>query len=247
VNRLILQGLCGGVGTTAVLCGLALALHEQGERVLLIDGSPHDLARLHFGDELANITGWARAHLDGTAWNEALEVRPGLQVLPYGRLAKAEIRQIDRLMAQQPEFWPTRCTQLRPYHDWVLFDLPSISGDSHAARTEHDGVDLLIDVATPTPACHAVLHRAADRQPDLMLINRFNPASQLQRDLVLLWRVAYSPAQAPQIIHEDEAVAEALAHKLPVGLYAPHSQAAGDLRNLALWCLARKKAGARHA
>ncbi len=246
MNRIALRGLCGGVGTTAVLCGLALALHEQGERVLLIDCSPDDLARLHFGDDLANESGWARAQLDGTFWNDALQVQPGLHVLPYGRLAPAETRQITQLLEQQPAYWHARFEQLQPFHDWVLFDLPPRSTNPPLAEVEDGRADLLIDLITPAPGCHALLHRHFDRQANLLLINRFNPASQLQRDLVLLWRTAYSPNQAPQIIHEDEAVAEALAHKLPVGLYAPKSQAASDLRNLALWCLARK-AGRGHA
>lgn len=240
MNRIALRGISGGVGTTAVLCGLALALNEQGERVLLIDCSPDDLARLHFGDNLANEAGWARAQLDGTPWNDALQVQPGLHVLPYGRLAPAETSRITQLLEQQPAYWHTRFEQLRPFHDWVLFDLPPRSTNPPPAPDEDGCADLLIDLIMPAPGCHALLHRQPDRQANLLLINRFNPASQLQRDLVLLWRTTYSPNQAPQIIHEDEAVAEALAHKLPVGLYAPESQAASDLRNLALWCLARK-------
>lgn len=245
MNRLALRGLCGGTGATAVLCGLAQALHEKGERVLLIDHSAGDLARVHFGDDLANAAGWARAQLDGTAWNDALQVRPGLHILPYGRLSPAETRRIDQLLELQPSYWQARCAQLRPFHDWVLFDLPPRSGSPYSAPIG-DGTDLLIDIATPAPGCHTLLHRHLATQADLLLVNRFNPASQLQRDLLLLWRTTYSENRPLQIIHEDEAVAEALAHKLPVGLYAPHSQAAGDLRNLALWCLARK-AGRAHA
>ena len=75
---------------------------------------------------------------------------------------------------------------------------------------------------------------------DLLLINRFNPASQLQRDLLLLWRSQPRSNRQPQLIHEDEALSEALAHKLPIGHYAPKSQAASDLRSLALWCLAQR-------
>ena len=241
MNRLALRGVGGGVGTTALLCGLALALHEQGARVLLIDCSPEDMARLHFGDGLDNRSGWARAELDGSPWNEALQIQPNLHVLPYGRLTSEENYRIEQHLQERPDYWSSRCKQLRPFHDWVLFDLPPRCGSWPTIVSTDGRADLLIDVATPTPDCHALLHRHADKRADLLLINRYSPASQLQRDLALLWRTAYSPRYSPQFVHEDEAVPEALAHKLPVGLHAPASQAASDLRNLALWCMARAR------
>ena len=37
MKQLVLRGLRGGIGATSLLAGLGIALHEQGERVLLID------------------------------------------------------------------------------------------------------------------------------------------------------------------------------------------------------------------
>ncbi|HBB21829.1 MAG TPA: cellulose synthase operon protein YhjQ, partial [Pseudomonas sp.] len=35
MKQLVLRGLRGGIGATSLLAGLGIALHEQGERVLL--------------------------------------------------------------------------------------------------------------------------------------------------------------------------------------------------------------------
>ena len=68
------------------------------------------------------------------------------------------------------------------------------------------------------------------------MVNQFSTASTLQQDLHHLW-LHTLPRLLPLMIHRDEAVAEALAAKLPVGEYQPQSLAAEELLTLANWCL----------
>ena len=58
MKQLVLRGLRGGIGATSLLAGLGIALHEQGERVLLIDLSPDNMLRLHFSVDVAYASGW---------------------------------------------------------------------------------------------------------------------------------------------------------------------------------------------
>jgi len=241
MKRLTLRAMRGGLGATSLLADLALALHEQGERVLLVDLSPDNMLRLHFNVDIGLESGWARAQLGGNAWHEtALEILPGLHLLPYGRLNDAEIAQIEAALCADPNCWSQRCDLVSHAYDWVLFDLPQrMPGHRFGISAEHR-VDILIDLAIPDPACHVLLQQRPRPAADLLLINRFDPVSQLQRDLLMIWRKRYGLTRQPQLVHEDEAVQEALAHKAPIGQYAPKSQAASDVRSLAIWCLSQR-------
>lgn len=241
MKRLVMRAMRGGLGATSLLADLALALHEQGERVLLVDLSPDNMLRLHFNVDTTYDAGWARAQLDGNEWNGgALEMLPGLHLLPYGRLSDAEVAQIESQLRADPSCWSQRCGLVSRDYDWILFDLPQRLPGHRVGVSEEDRADLLIDLATTDPACHVLLQQRAQPIADLLLVNRFNPASQLQRDLLMIWRRRPGMSRAPQLVHEDEAVPEALAHKMTTGHYAPQSQAASDMRSLAIWCLAQR-------
>ena len=94
-------------------------------------------------------------------------------------------------------------------------------------------------MAEADAACHVQLLQQAGSNP--VLVNRFDPGSQLQRDLLLIWRKHYATRLLPLTIHADEAVREALAFKQAIGQYAPDSLAAQDALSLATWCLTRRR------
>ncbi|HAG19470.1 MAG TPA: cellulose synthase operon protein YhjQ, partial [Pseudomonas sp.] len=152
MKQLVLRGLRGGIGATSLLAGLGIALHEQGERVLLIDLSPDNMLRLHFSVDIAYASGWARAQLDAAPWHEsALELLPGLHLLPYGELGGAEISQIEGQLCADSSCWAQRCDLIGHNYDWVLFDLPQRLPGHRAVVSEANRADVLIDLATPDP------------------------------------------------------------------------------------------------
>ena len=63
----------------------------------------------------------------------------------------------------------------------------------------------------------------------------------LQQGLLDLWLAGGLPLLNLHL-HRDEAMAEAMAAKLPVGRYAPTSLVAHELAALATWCLAEGEA-----
>lgn len=228
---LALSGIRGGVGTTSLVAGLGFALQQMGQRALLIDFSPRNLLRLHCNLALDAVEGWARFDASGEGdWSDALmQVVGELYLLPHGRVDS---------VAQASGAWPQRLQQLQRRFDWVLLDLPpEVPGVTVPPPALGEGVPRL-RVLEADAACHAVLHvEGAGEAP--LLINRFDPLSQLQRDLLLLWRARLEGRLVPQVIHRDEAMAGALAWKSPLGYYAGDSLAAQDVRSLATWCMAQ--------
>lgn len=228
---LALSGIRGGVGTTSLVAGLGFALQTMGQRVLLLDLCPRDLLRLHCNLPLESVEGWARSERTGEgSWSDALlQVVGELYLLPRGR---------PETGAPTNDSWAQRLQQLQRRFDWVLLDLPpEVPGVTLAAPDLGEGIARL-RVIEADAACHAVLHiEGAGEAP--LLINRFDPLSQLQRDLLLLWRERLEGRLVPQVVHRDEAMAGALAWKSPLGYYAGDSLAAQDVRSLATWCMAQ--------
>ena len=75
----------------------------------------------------------------------------------------------------------------------------------------------------------------------MLLVNRYDPASRLQSDLLMVWRDLFRDRLPIQVVHRDEAFLEALACKAPLGHYAPQSLACRDVQSLAVRCLARRQ------
>ncbi|KIH85233.1 cellulose biosynthesis protein BcsQ [Pseudomonas batumici] len=236
MTSLSLRGLRGGVGTSSLLAATGHALHSLGERVLLVDMCPENLLRLHFGVSVSEPDGWARAMIDGVGWNtQAWTVEPGLGVLPYGRLKREEQDQIEQHLLKDPELWRRRQASLAEHFDWILFDVPlRLPGHAHVGPCA-----LRLRIVEADAACHVLLQQE-EALGGHLLINRFDPVSQLQRDLLLIWRKQYGARLLPLSVHQDEAMREALAFKKPVGAYAQASLAAQDVLSLATWCLTRR-------
>jgi cellulose synthase operon protein YhjQ len=236
MNVLLMRGVRGGVGTTSISAALGYALHGFGKRVLLIDACPGNMLRLHLNIALNQSGGWARAATDGlNMLSSGWELSEGLCLLPYGNLAELEQRGMNDLLQINPALLIDTVGRLRSCFDWLVMDLP------HQA-TIHPELrkccDISIRVIEADPSCHLLANRDIDPR-EYWLVNKYQPAQQLQRDLNLLWRQRQAMNLLPTTLHMDVAVPEALAHKLPVGCYAPASQAAHDSRSIALWCLSR--------
>ncbi|WP_426143359.1 cellulose biosynthesis protein BcsQ [Pseudomonas sp. DWP3-1-2] len=236
MTSLSLRGVRGGVGTTSLVAAIGYALESLGERVLMIDMCPENLLRLHCNLQAQQASGWARGMLDGQSWHtHAWGLTPTLHILPYGGLTADESASIEQQLVADPQLWARRQASLAPHYDWLLFDLPQrLPGHSAV------GPCLLpIQVVEADAACHVLLLQQAMNSP--VLVNRFDPGRQLQRDLLLIWRKHYSARLLPLTVHADEAMCEALACKQPVGQYAPDSLAAKDALSLATWCLTRRR------
>lgn len=230
-----LQGIRGGTGATAIGAALGWALTALGEGVLLIDGSPVSQLGAHFNLPALPEKGWMQALLGGDAWQgAALRYPDGPDLLPHGSLT----HQKDFTLLRQDAAIATplldALADLQRRYRWVIFDLPADSLPWHEAL--YPRLDGVVRVLTPDANCHLRLCQQFFTPHTRFLINQFNANSRLQQDLHQLW-VASLNNLIPLLIHRDEALAEALMMKQPVGEYRPHALVSEEITTLASWLL----------
>ncbi|WP_431224239.1 cellulose biosynthesis protein BcsQ [Serratia sp. L9] len=232
-----LQGVRGGIGATSVTAALAWALQQLGESVLAIDLSPDNLLRLHFNTPFSLKRGWARAQLDGADLQQgAMRYSKSLDFLPFGRLNLVEQRQLQQQTLEAPERWREFLAQLRAsgHYRWILLDIPA--GNNPLIEQQLALADCVFLMLSPDANCHARLYQQPMPVGCHFLINRYSSANLLQQDLHQLW-LQTLVGLLPLVIHRDEALAEAMAVKQPLGEYRPESLAADEVLTLANWCL----------
>ncbi|MBD8215353.1 cellulose biosynthesis protein BcsQ [Erwinia persicina] len=237
-----LSGLRGGVGTTSVTAALAWALHRLGERTIAIDFSPHNQLGTHFNTPVMQTRGWAHSLRQQQPWQQsALRYTDQLDFIPFGQMPEDErlacMRQPETLLAG----WPARLAALRREYRWVLLDIPAeMPAVSQALLPQADHRLVLLNA---DGNCHLRLHQTTFPAQTLFLLNQFNAISKAQQDLHQLW-LSTLKAMVPLLIHRDEAVAEALLCKQPLGEYRPLSLGAEEIATLASWCLINLKGNA---
>lgn len=230
MSVIALQGIRGGTGTTSVTAALAWALSQLGEKVLAIDFSAANLLRLHFAMPYDSPRGWATAERTGHGWQQgAMRYNSRLDFLPFGQLPLEEqgLAHCD---------WQHNLTQLRntAVYDWILLDVPA--EDPLRAAQAISMADHTLMLLQADSQSHVRLHQQSLPANSHYLVSQFAPGSQLQQDILLLWQQSL-PRLLPFILHRDEAMAESLAGKQPVGELHPQSKSSQDVTTLANWCL----------
>ncbi|EHP2650081.1 cellulose biosynthesis protein BcsQ [Salmonella enterica subsp. enterica serovar Give] len=231
-----LQGVRGGVGTTSLTAALAWALQILGENVMVIDASPDNLLRMSFNVDFVHQGGWARSLLDGQDWRDAgLRYTSQLDLLPFGQLTVQE--------RENPQAWQETLGEIGSAiqalkasgrYSWILLDLPY--GASPLTGQLVSLCDHTLAIAQVDANCHIRLHQQALPAGAHILINDLRIGSQLQDDLYQVW-LQSQRRLLPIVIHRDEAMAECMASKQPLGEYRSDSLAAEEVLTLANWCL----------
>ncbi|MDI4742660.1 cellulose biosynthesis protein BcsQ, partial [Salmonella enterica subsp. enterica serovar Kentucky] len=227
-----LQGVRGGVGTTSLTAALAWALQILGENVLVIDASPDNLLRMSFNVDFVHQGGWARSLLDGQDWRDAgLRYTSQLDLLPFGQLTAQE--------RENPQAWQETLGEIGSAiqalkasgrYSWILLDLPY--GASPLTGQLVSLCDHTLAIAQVDANCHIRLHQQALPAGAHILINDLRIGSQLQDDLYQVW-LQSQRRLLPIVIHRDEAMAECMASKQPLGEYRSDSLAAEEVLTLA--------------
>lgn len=235
---ILVEGIRGGVGATSIVAGLAWALQLHGEKVLVLDCSSDNLLRILFGLPVSQHTGWALSFIEQRPWHEQLvSYTPQLDVLPFASLAPEHLLALRSYLTVEQDFLKKSIGTLihEKAYNWVLIDA---SANDHLLLQQSTNASTARLCITNCDANSLV--RLQQRKADgseFLLVNKFNPASQLQCDLKKLWQNTLQ-SLIPVFIHLDEAVSEAFAFKQPVGRYAPSNMSAQDMTSLACWCQA---------
>lgn len=230
-----LQGVRGGTGTSSLTAAFAWALSQLGESVIAVDLSPHNLLRMHFNMPFEQPRGWLRAAFDNGPWQQsALRYTPDLDFIPAGQLKESERLAFASQSARHSEAWAEQLAELKASYAWILLDLPA--EDTPWTRAMLALADRVINVVVPDANCHIRLHQQTFPANTLFLLNQFSSVSKAQQDLHQLWFNSLHNL-IPLTIHRDEAVAEALLNKQPLGEYRPQSLAAEGMVTFANWAL----------
>lgn len=236
----------GGVGKTTITANMATAL-AQGRSVMAVDLDPQNALRLHLGVPVEEIDGVGRATLEQRIWNTCLfRATAGPYVLPYGNLNESDRDAFEVHLSNDPD-WLVRGLQQGlglGTQDLVVIDTPP--GPSLYQQQALRAANFVIVVVHADPASYAtlpamesILHQYCHQRTDFFgsayLMNNVVTSSPLARDVVRVIRSELGTRVIPNLIHQDEAVKEALAFDQLVLQYAPHSEAANDIAQTAAW------------
>jgi cellulose synthase operon protein YhjQ len=236
----------GGVGKTTITANMATAL-AQGRSVMAVDLDPQNALRLHLGVPVEEIDGVGRATLEQRGWNTCLfRATAGPYVLPYGNLNESDRDAFEVHLSSDPD-WLVR--GLRQglglgAQDLVVVDTPPGPSLYQQQALRFANFVLIVIHADPAsyatlPAMESILHAYCNNRSDFFgaayLINNVVTSSPLARDVVRVIRSELGSRMVPNLIHQDEAVKEALAFDQLVLQYAPHSEAANDIAQTAAW------------
>ncbi|KVE37186.1 cellulose biosynthesis protein BcsQ [Burkholderia sp. BDU5] len=233
----------GGAGRTMLTAALAVLLARRGRPAVALDFDPQNLLGVQLGLDAFASAGIAHA-LTGTdavwhahTWRSA----DGVLFVPYGHVDPAQALACDGRLAAEPGWLARALADVDLPADGVaLIDTARYPSQqaAHALRC----ADLALCVVPPDPAACAT---AAARLPELraahaaalrIVVNRLNPARDMQRDVLAMLRAAAGPGVVlEQRVHLDAALPEALARGTWFFDDAPHSQASHDLHGVANW------------
>lgn len=239
MKTIAIVSTAGGAGRTMLAASLAVLLARRGREVVALDFDPQNILGSWLGLDTLASDGIAQALIDVShVWHEhTWRNDEGVLFVPHGQLTLAEAAACSARLAANPQWLAGAIGEIGLADTGVvLIDTPRYPSPQadHAARA----ADLVLSVCPPEPAACAtfVAHLPALREScaDVRLVvNRLNPAREMQRDVLAMLRVAAGGAPVAQRIHLDAAMPESLARGGWLFDEAPHSQASHDLHGLA--------------
>lgn len=240
----------GGVGKTTVTANLCTTLAEAGHQVLAIDMDPQNALRFHLSDDIqACESGLASALTGERSWTDVIQPgRAGTLLLPFGTLDDQHQIELEQYLAASPSWLGDTLTSFGlPAETLVLIDTPpgpSVYLQQTLRVTNFNVVAMLPDAGSfaTLPITHRMIEKYCTLRENFLgtsyLVNQVDPGKRLNRDVLEALRADLGP-QMLGVVHQDQAVSEALASALNVRSYAPFSQAAQDFSECARVLLER--------
>jgi cellulose synthase operon protein YhjQ len=235
----------GGAGRTTLAGALAVLLARRGRPVVAVEFDAQNLMGATLGLDTLAEHGLAHSLLadpaDAAPWHaHTWRNADGVLFVPYGQVDAAGAAACDARLAADPDWLSRALDEIAlPAEGVVLVDTaryPSPQAEQAIRRA-----DLTLVVVPPEPAACATVAARLDAlragRGDLQIVvNRLNPARDMQRDALAMLRAVAGPeSMLEQRIHVDAAVPETLARGSWIFDDAPYSQASHDLNGVANW------------
>jgi len=239
MKTIAILSTAGGAGRTTLTAALAVLLARRGRPVVAVDFDPQNLLGAHLGLDELPTSGIGAAITTDVPWHaHTWRNDDGVLFVPYGDAPLASLPRTCQRLAEQPRWLAGSLASIDlPAQGVVLIDTPRYPS-MHAAQALRCA-DLVLCVTLPEPGALATLVRhlpelrAACDEP-LFVLNRLNPAREMQRDALSMLFAALGHGAAPAIrLHADAALPEAFARGSWLFDDAPYSQTSHDLQGLA--------------
>ena len=239
----------GGVGKTSTTANIAWAAAEHlgRDRITVIDLDPQNGLHWHFGVDSEVTEGVCWHSLEGLNWADArLPSEFGVNCVPYGDVGEPEREAFEILLTNKPNWVGEQIQRSGLDRNGVVFiDTPP--GPSVYLKQVFACADLVLIVLLADAGSYATIPAMESWLAEMSLtfpktrsiyvINQVDRNESLNRDVAELLQQHLGNRLAPNLIHRDEAVGEALAMQQPVLVYDPHGQASHDFRQLAMWAI----------
>lgn len=228
----------GGVGKTTVCTNLAAALRLRGKAVLVVDLDPQNAVASHLGTGVNPANGIGAAFAGADDWRDLCgKTKSGIHVLAFGQPSEAVRDDLESKLRNEPDFLACKLRDMRlPENMVVLLDTPpgpSVYLKQALAAANVALLVLLCDAGSyaTVPMSKRLIDTYCQDRPGFIgyacVVNQVDVSRQLNRD-VLQGLKAFFGSRIVGLVHQDQAVAEALACQESVLLYAAHSQASAD-------------------
>ncbi|MBY4727871.1 MULTISPECIES: cellulose biosynthesis protein BcsQ [Burkholderia] len=257
MKTIAIASTTGGAGRTTLTAALAVLLARRGRPVVAVEFDAQNLMGATLGLDSLAEHGLAQSLLGGGepwhahTWRNA----DGVLFVPYGQVDAAGAAACDARLAADPAWLARALDEIALPADGVVL-IDTARYPSTQAEQAIRCADLTLVVVPPEPtACATTAARLGALRAGggelQIVVNRLNPARDMQRDALGMLRAVAGPASMlEQRIHVDAAVPEALARGSWIFDDAPYSQASHDLNGVANWVdtwLAASAAGRRGA
>lgn len=234
----------GGVGKTTLAVNVAIALAQEGKRVLLIDLDVQNALRLHLGMDPLDIAGMVR---EGISPASVFRSPFGVNFIPFGIALKSELEEFEVVLKERPAWVFDQIFSLgRQAFDFVILDTPP--GPSVFLQQALFAAHLALGVVLADAASFASIPRLVSLVDEYtrsrrdfcglkLLVNQVSDQSQLGLQFSAAVQADYEQRLVPVAVRRAAAVSEALAFEQPVLQYDSACSASQDIRRLANWLI----------
>jgi len=238
----------GGVGKTTLAANVAIALAQEGNRVLLIDLDVQNALRLHLGMDPLDIAGMVR---EGIYPRSIFRSPFGVHFIPFGIALKAELEEFEAVLRERPAWVFDQMFALgRQAFDFVILDTPP--GPSVYLQQALFAADLAFGVVLADAASFATIPRLVSLVDEYtrsrrdfygfkLLVNQVTDQNQLSLQFLAALQADYEQSLVPIAVRCAVAVSEALAFEQPVLQYDSACSASQDITRLAHWLIAHSE------